>query len=333
MSESFAFAGDKAMGDMVARRLSLAGFPLATNVESADFVFTYCLAQSQLEDLYLGSGGLIESVSEKCCLVDLSPSTTTLAKELYAMARVNELQSLDAPLVVKDVCAHDAFGDSSNLLLLVGGDDDAYQAALPLLRVLSDDIRFMGAAGLGQLAKSMVTVQHAGSLVSLVEAHALAKSQSEQAIEAIRASIDAGLAAQESLSLYQAINDGHFHGRYSCAVLMAELTAVLEGAGETDLALPQTEACERLLELFLVVGGSDLPAPALSLVYASQDEAVKHGIDWSRAEDVYGREDVDASRSHDERDSSFFDYEESDYDYDSENEGGYAGGFGGFSAN
>ena len=333
MSKSFAFAGDKVIGDIVSRKLAAAGFPLASNVAAADYIFTYCLAQSQAEDIYLGSAGLVEMAPEGCCFIDLSPSTTTLAKELYAMARVNEMQSLDAPLVIKDVCAHDAFGDSSNVMLLVGGDDDAYQTALPLLQTLSDDIRYMGVAGLGQLAKSMVTVQQAGSVVSLVEAYALAKSQNEQAADAISVAIEAGIVAPESRALYQAITDEHFHGSYSCAVIMAELTAVLEGAEETDLALPQTEACERLLELFLVVGGSDLPVAALSLVYASQEDAEKHGIDWSRAEDVYGHEHDDDVHEHAHDESTLFDYEEVDYDYDPEDEGGYAGGFGGFSAN
>lgn len=327
MGRSFAFAGDKAVGGIVASALQAAGLSLAPGVHSADYVVSYCLAQSQLEDVYLGTGGIIESAGEGCFLVDLSPSTTTLAKELYALARVNEMQFLDAPMVLKDPCAHDAFGDPGNVMLLVGGEDDAFAHALPVLDALADDVRRVGDAGAGQLAKAMCTVQQASALVSLVESFALAKSHDVDGRAALSASIAAGLVPEGALTLYEAMRQRHFHGTYSCAVLMAELTAVLEAAEEIDLALPQAEACERLMELFLVVGGSDLPLPALSLVYASQEEASSHGIDWSRAEGIY---------SHDHAGDS--DSPEDGYPDDGDldgygDEGGYAAGFAGFSAN
>ena len=68
---------------------------------------------------------LVHGGKEGCCILDLSPSTLTLAKEVYAIARVNELQALDAPVVLKDPCEHDAFGNPANVMMLVGGEDGA----------------------------------------------------------------------------------------------------------------------------------------------------------------------------------------------------------------
>ena len=329
MNKTFAFAGDQAVGQMVAGKLQEAGYALAAGLASADYIFTYCVTQTQLEDVFLGTGGAIESAKEGCCIIDLSPSTITLAKEVYAIARVNELQSLDAPIVLKDACVHDAFGDAGNVMMLVGGEDDAFADAKPLLQVLAGDVRHMGLPGSGQLAKAMCTVQQASSLVSLVEAHALAKAQGEEALDAIDASVQAGLAAPGVASVYRAMVDGHFHGTYSCQVLMAELTAVVHAAEEAELVLPQAEACQRLLELFLVVGGADLAVPALALAYAADDESASYGLDWSRADGIYEHEhDHDHEHRHDDRDE----YDEYGYDYGYDDEDGYAG-FGGFSSN
>lgn len=334
MNKSFAFVGDLGFGELCARRLQEAGFVLAAGVASADYVFSYCLTQTQLEDLYLGTGGVIESAKEGCCLVDLSPSTMTLAKEIYAIARVNELQAVDAPIVLKDVCAHDAFGDAGNVMVLAGGEDEAFADVEPLLRVLADDVRYMGLPGSGQLAKAMCTVQLGASIVSLVEARALAKVQGETAADAVRAAVDAGFMPEGAIAVYQAMVDGHFHGTYSCQELMAELTAVMHQSEEAQIVLPQAEACQRLLELFLVVGGAGLAVPALALAYASDEESDPYGLDWSRADGIYEHEhDHDHDHDYDEGQGRYDEYDEYGYDYGFEDdEDGYAG-FGGFSSN
>jgi 3-hydroxyisobutyrate dehydrogenase len=336
MNKSFAFAGDQVVGQLFAQKLQDAGFVLAAGMASADYIFTYALTQTQIEDIYLGTGGAIESAKEGCCLIDLSPSTQTLAKEVYAIARVNELQSLDAPIVLKDPCEHDAFGNTDNVMMLVGGEDDAVADAMPLLQVIADDVRTMGLPGSGQLAKAMCTVQQASSVVSLVEARALARAQGEDAVAAVDAAVDAGFAAPAARGIYHAMVDGHFHGTYNCTVMMAELTSVMNGAEEIDLVLPQAEACQHLLELFLVVGGADLAVPALALAYAADDESASYGLDWSRADGMY-EHDHEHHHEHEHDHDHYDEYDEYDeygYEYGFEDDGDdYAGGFGGFSAN
>ena len=59
-------------------------------METADAIFTYCLTQQQLEDAYWDTDGILSKAKKDCCLVDLSPSTPSFAKELYALARVSE---------------------------------------------------------------------------------------------------------------------------------------------------------------------------------------------------------------------------------------------------
>ena len=339
MNKSFAFAGDQAVGQIVARKLQKAGYALAMGLASADYIFTYALTQTQLEDIYLGTGGTIEQAKEGCCMIDLSPSTVTLAKEAYAIARVNELQAIDAPLVLKDPCVHDAF-ENSNVMLLVGGEDDAVADAMPLLHTLADEVRPVGLPGSGQLAKAMCTVQQAAALVSLVEARALSRAQGEdESVQAVEAAVAAGLVPRGALHVYQSMVDGHFHGSYSCRVLMSELTAVMNGAEDIGLVLPQAEACQHLLELFLVVGGGDLATPALSLAFAPDDETASFGLDWSRADGLFEVEhDHDHDHEHD-HDRDFErgyrdEYDEYGYEYGyDDDEDGYGGGFGGFSAN
>lgn len=334
MNKTFAFAGDTAVGQVLAGRLQEAGFALAAGLASADFILTYCLASSQLEDVYLGGGGAIESAKEGCCLIDFSPSTRTFAKEVYAIARVNGLQALDAPLVLKDACRHDAFGDPANALVLVGGEDDAFDAAYSLLGALADDVRYMGDPGSGQLAKAITTIQQASSVVALAEAYALAGApgvpdgsaadSAGVAVEAVALAVEAGLAPAAARKVFHAMADSHFHGTYSCRVLMAELTAVMNAGEEGGFVLPQAEACQRLLELFLVAGGGDLAVPAVALAYAGDEEGAPYGIDWSRAEGMYAHAHEDG-HDHGHNHEAGLDGYDAGYDYDPDDYDAYDG--------
>ena len=41
----------------IIHKLQEAGYVLAAGLASADYVFTYCVTQTQLEDIFLGTGG------------------------------------------------------------------------------------------------------------------------------------------------------------------------------------------------------------------------------------------------------------------------------------
>lgn len=325
MNATFVFSGDAYVGEIIAKKLTDAGFVLAEDMSHADYVFTYCLTQTELEDAYFESDGALHLAKEGACFVDLSPSSPSFAKEVYALAQVSEMEAIDAPLVIKDICDHDAFGNRDNLVMLVGAEDEVFDKAKPLLEALAATVRHLGMPGSGQLAKSVQTVQLAAQLVSLIEGWAIGKANSADIAQAMEAAVADGFVAPPLMKVYQAIADSHFHGTYTAQVLMSEIAAVLNGADDEDLILPQAEACMHLVELFMVVGGTDLSATALSLVYGDEEECKEHGLDWSRAENLYdGGHEHHHDHEHDEDDE--------EYD-DDEDEDEFPGGFGGFSTN
>lgn len=300
MVQTFACYGDSVVCGVVADNLQAAGFELADSIEAADVVFTYCLAQDQLEDAYWGTKGILHMVKQGCVMVDLSASTPGFAKENYAMARVSEVQALDAPITVMDVTSEHAFDDSANLVMLVGGESDVVEAMMPMLTAIAQTVRPMGVPGNGQLAKVSQTIQLGAQLVALVESHAICRANGEHALVSVQAAVEDGLASPKVAALCRAIEGREFHGTYTTQVLLSELQAVMNASEDTDVVLPQAEACLRLVELFLVVGGTDMNATALGLMYADKDECDRYHLDWSRAENLY-------QQGHDDEDDELYD--------------------------
>ncbi len=327
MEQLFAYRGDERLIEAVAGRVEQGGFARTEDVANADAVITYCLVQSELEELYFGDEGLVQVASPGSLLVDLSASTPTFARELNAVATVSNLAMVEAPLVVSDMAARHAF-ERENLTCFVSGEDKDVTRAEALLACIFNEVRRAGAPGAAQLARAAHTLQMSAQVVSLMEARALwaASTSVETGVQG-KVEVSLHAASEQAESVLRAIEEERFDGDYSAEMLMAELSAALMAADDVDLILPQSEAIMHLLELLAVVGGSEKAPSSLALVYGEETECAKHGLDWGRANEVYG-EQCDA-HAHEESfasaDDRYEDDDADDYDDFGEQDDSYGG--------
>lgn len=287
--QTFIFAGDTEVGQRLSTLLIQGGFLPASDLNDADVVLTYHENQSKLEDIYFGSPGLLSDTKEGVILVDLSPTTPVFAQELNALALVNDRQALDAPLVVRDMVAQDAFALSSNLMIVAGGASDSYDAVYPMLRAIADRVLFMGKSGSGQASKVALTLYNAAAVIGLIEAdsfHGLSGKLFD-AEDLLEEALSANYISPVHAAFLDALRNRSYKGTYTVEMMMGELAAALSAADDKDMIFPQAEAGFHLLELLAVVGGSSLSPAALTLVFGSEEKAREFGLDWSRAEEVY----------------------------------------------
>ncbi|WP_251198394.1 NAD(P)-binding domain-containing protein [Anaerotardibacter muris] len=334
--QTFVFVGDTNIGSRISQSLIEGGFSSASSLSDADVVFTYYETQQGLEDLYFDSAGLLQDTKEGVLLVDLSPTTPSFARELYAVASVNDRSTLDAPLVVRDIVDEDAFASKDNLLLFVGGEEQNFDNAKGMLHAIARHVLYLGEAGCGQAAKIMATLQRASALIGVIESYAAFKNSevSYDAEEVMDTLASAGCVSPVNIAYIDAIRNKDFAGSYSVEILMAELVAALSAADDRDHVLPQAESGFRLLELLAMVGGAQYNPAALALIFEDEKAAERFGLDWSRAAGAYEEHDhdhghdCDCGHDHGHDHDHDRDYGEDDY-FDPD---GFAG-LGGISAN
>lgn len=288
MARSYVFRGSEGLAGVVARRLEVAGLISAADVAAADVIVTFCTSQSALEDLYFGDEGVIQLAMPGALVVDMSATTPSFAREMNAVATVSDLVMVEAPLVVDDVTAEDAFA-RENVACFAAGEESAVASARPVLEALFGKVSEEGAPGSAQLARAAYTLQLAAQIIGAIEADALFRAMRRSASCAQAGSCGqpggtSGAAAQ----VLEAVAAERFTGAYSAEMLMSALSAAIMAADDVELILPQAEAALHLLELLAVIGGADKSPAALSLVYGEESACAKHGLDWTRAEEVYG---------------------------------------------
>ena len=320
---TLSFLGHEVVGAYVARCLEASGLSLVDDMASADIVITYFTSSTKLEDAYFDEGGLVKGARENALLIDVSPCSPSLARELSAVTAVNDLRFVEAPIAVRDSTYPDAFFSPENLVCFVACEDEIRQDALSILGALADDVRFTGGHGSAQLAKAMHTIQSAAQIGAAIESDALMRAIGAASGDGCAT---AGASDAETIGLTQAaIGSGNFDGTYTVEMLMAEVVAAMSAADDVDLILPQLEAMMHLIEILAVIGGADKAPAALSLVYRDEAVAASHGLDWSRAEGLFDDQPLGCEHEHSGIDAhdGFGDLEDF----------GYTGGFGGYSEN
>ncbi len=152
-----------ALGGIAVRSLDVASM-------GVDLIITMLPAGEQVRKVYLGQGGVLASAAPGTLLIDCSTVDVETARAVAAAAKVNELEMLDAP-----VSGGVAGAQAATLTFMVGGDDQAFERAKPVLEAMGKIIVQAGAAGSGQAAKICNNMILGISMIAVCEAFVLAE--------------------------------------------------------------------------------------------------------------------------------------------------------------
>jgi 3-hydroxyisobutyrate dehydrogenase len=188
-----AFIGVGTMGLPIARNLLAAGHELvpcdvdptraaALGVEiahtareaagTADVVILSLPSPAAVEDVVLGPSGVRAGARPGTLLIDMSTSPPVLARRLAAELGAAGIDVLDAP-----VSGGPRGAEEGTLTVMVGGDEDAYARAEPLLRAVGRHVVRVGGHGAGQAAKLCNNLIAGATMVAIAEACAVAEQE------------------------------------------------------------------------------------------------------------------------------------------------------------
>jgi len=163
---------------------------------AAEAIFLMLGYPDDVRETVLGEGGLLDAMEPGSLLVDMTTSLPSLAVEIAAAAKARDIAALDAPVSGGDVGARNA-----TLVIMVGGETEAFKRALPLLSVLGRTVTLQGEAGSGQHTKMMNQVAIASGMIGVCEALLYAHRSGLDVEQALETSKD-GAAGSWSVSNY-----------------------------------------------------------------------------------------------------------------------------------
>jgi 3-hydroxyisobutyrate dehydrogenase len=143
---------------------------LADACKDAEVVITMLPAGEQVREIYLGDDGVLAAVPPGTLLIDSSTIDVKTARDVAQAARSRGFAMVDAP-----VSGGVAGAEAATLTFMVGGDDDAFERARPLLEKMGKTIVHAGGPGNGQAAKICNNMILGASMIVVSEAFLLAE--------------------------------------------------------------------------------------------------------------------------------------------------------------
>ena len=154
--------------------LAAAGGGRAASVKRAaapcDIVISMLPAGEHVSAVYLGADGVIANADPGTLLIDSSTVDVETARAVAEAAEAKGLPILDAP-----VSGGVAGAQAATLTFMVGGSDEAFARARPVLEAMGKNIVHAGGAGNGQAAKICNNMILGVSMIAVCEAFVLAE--------------------------------------------------------------------------------------------------------------------------------------------------------------
>jgi len=215
-----------------------------------------------VEEVYLGVNGIINHAKSGTYLVDMTTSDPELANKIYEEAKAKGLYALDAPVSGGDIGAKEA-----RLAIMVGGDEEAYNAIVPIFKIVGKNIILQGKAGSGQHTKMCNQITIASNMIGVCEAMAYAQKSGLDP-EIVLKSIESGAAGSFSLTnLAPRMLANNFAPGFYVKHFIKDMTIALESARKMGLELAKS-MYEQLAEL----GEEDSGTQVLYKMYLQREK-------------------------------------------------------------
>jgi 3-hydroxyisobutyrate dehydrogenase len=206
-----------------------------------------------VEAVLLGEEGVIRTASPGTVIIDMSTISPQVTQEISARLKEKQIGMLDAPVSGGDVGAV-----NGTLTVMVGGEAEDFDRALPLFEAMGKTITHVGPSGSGQATKLCNQVLVSINLMGVCEALMLAKKSGLDLEKTLRV-LTGGAANSWSLEkLGPMIAKGDHSPGFMIKLLRKDLKLVMESARQGELPLAATAFAQQMFTSVAAEGGGDL---------------------------------------------------------------------------
>ena len=136
----------------------------------SNIIITMVPDSPHVEAVITGPSGIIEGIKEGSVVIDMSTIDPETGKKMAELLESKGVNFIDAP-----VTGGVGGAEAGTLSILVGGNAEVFERALPVLNVLGGDVSHMGPVGSGHTTKIANQLIGVATLAGMAEAFVLAK--------------------------------------------------------------------------------------------------------------------------------------------------------------
>tara|TARA_B100000123_G_scaffold20654_1_gene14513 strand:+ start:79 stop:945 length:867 start_codon:yes stop_codon:yes gene_type:complete len=204
--------------------------------KDSEFIFTCVGNDNDLREVTLGDNGLFHSAKKGAVYIDNTTASAIIARELYKEAKAKGFDFLDAP-----VSGGQAGAENGALTVMVGGDENPYKKAEPIIDCYSKKIKLLGPAGNGQLCKMVNQICIAGLVQGLSEAINFGLNAKLNMYDVIEVISKGAAQSWQMENRYKTMIEDKFDYGFAVDWMRKDLKIAMEEAQKNNSPLPITK--------------------------------------------------------------------------------------------
>ena len=222
----------------------------AAAVKGADIAFSCVGNDDDVRAVLLGDDGALAALSAGSLIVDHTTASATVARDIAAAAASRSVGFLDAP-----VSGGQAGAENGQLTVMVGGSEENFERARPVMDCYAKAVTLIGPVGAGQLAKMVNQICIAGVVQGLAEGLHFAKKAGLDAAVVIE-SISKGAAQSWQMeNRWQTMVEDEFDFGFAVDWMRKDLAIALDEAARNGATLELTALVDRFYAEVQSLGG------------------------------------------------------------------------------
>ena len=222
----------------------------AEAARGAGFVFVCSGNDDDLGAVVQGGEGALAGMERGAALVDHTTVSPELARTLSAQAADRGVGFLDAP-----VSGGQAGAENGALTVMVGGEQEVYDRAEPLMACYARKSLLLGPAGSGQLTKAVNQICIAGLVQALSEGLRFAVRAGLDAKQVVKVISQGAAQSWQMDNRAETMLDGEFEFGFAVDWMRKDLDIALAEAASNGADLPLTEIVNRFYAELQASGG------------------------------------------------------------------------------
>ena len=226
-----------------------------------DVVITMLPDSPEVEQVYLGDGGVIEAVQTGTTLVDMSTIAPATAIRVADIAAEKGCSMLDAPVSGGDVGAREG-----RLSIMAGGDPQVFERVLPIFNHLGT-ATYCGENGAGQTVKACNQIQVALNFIGMAEALVLGTKAGVDPAIIIKV-LSAGYAQTRVMDVRgPRIIERDFQPGFKSKFHFKDLNIIRETGRTYNVPLPASALAHEMYNAMIALGRGELDHSGIVTVY------------------------------------------------------------------
>lgn len=218
--------------------------------KGADFVMACVGNDDDLRSVCLGPDGAFSAMAKGAVFVDHTTVSAAVTRELYTAASDAGISFVDAP-----ISGGQAGAENAQLSIMCGGDEAAFNAALPVMEVYSKICRRIGDSGAGQMTKMCNQIAIAGVVQGLSEALHFAQKAGLDGRAVVEVISQGAAGSWQMANRYETMLDDHFEHGFAVDWMRKDLGICLDTSDEIEASLPLTALVDQFYKDVQKLGG------------------------------------------------------------------------------